>query len=143
MDAKATGRFLAELRKKKGFTQKELAAKLNVTDKAISRWETGKGLPETALLNPLADLLGGSVGELLAGQHIKPEQMRQQTDRIILESLAYSEEDRVLKRILCFIGLGILVAIGGLFFALVMDVGFSTVRRISALALGCTCASSL
>ena len=43
MDAKTTGRFLAELRKEKGYTQKELGDKLMVTDKAISRWETGKG----------------------------------------------------------------------------------------------------
>lgn len=47
MDANATGRFIAELRKQKGYTQKELAEKLMVTDKAISRWETGKGLPDT------------------------------------------------------------------------------------------------
>lgn len=46
MDANATGRFIAELRKQKGYTQKELAEKLMVTDKAISRWETGKGLPD-------------------------------------------------------------------------------------------------
>ena len=45
MDAKTTGRFIAELRKQKGYTQKELAEKIMVTDKAISRWETGKGLP--------------------------------------------------------------------------------------------------
>lgn len=43
MDAKTTGRFIAELRKQKGYTQKELAEKIMVTDKAISRWETGKG----------------------------------------------------------------------------------------------------
>ena len=47
MDAKTTGRFIAELRKQKGYTQKELAEKIMVTDKAISRWETGKGLPDT------------------------------------------------------------------------------------------------
>lgn len=53
MDKNITGRFIAELRKQKGFTQKELAEKLMVTDKAISRWETGKGLPDTSLLKPL------------------------------------------------------------------------------------------
>ena len=60
MDAKTTGRFLAELRKEKGYTQKELGDKLMVTDKAISRWETGKGLPDTALLKPLSEILGVS-----------------------------------------------------------------------------------
>ena len=63
MDKNTTGRFIAELRKQKGFTQKELAENLMVTDKAISRWETGKGLPDTSLLKPLGDVLGVSVTE--------------------------------------------------------------------------------
>ena len=62
MDADATGRFIAELRKQKGYTQKELAEKLMVTDKAVSRWETGKGLPDTSLLSPLGDALGSRWG---------------------------------------------------------------------------------
>lgn len=68
MDTNVTGRFIAELRKQKGYTQKELAEKLRVTDKAISRWETGKGFPDTSLLKPLSDSLGVSVGELLSGK---------------------------------------------------------------------------
>lgn len=65
MDAKITGRFIAALRREKGLTQKQLAQMLAVTDKAVSRWETGKGLPDTALLAPLATALDVSVGELL------------------------------------------------------------------------------
>ena len=90
MDAKATGRFIAELRRQKGYTQKELAEKIMVTDKAISRWETGKGLPDTSLLKPLGDILGVSVGELLSGKIIEEGEMKDQTDRIILDSLKYS-----------------------------------------------------
>lgn len=90
MDAADTGRFIADLRKEKGYTQKDLAEKLAVTDKAVSRWETGKGLPDTALLKPLADELGVSVGELLAGERIPEPKMQEQTDRIILDSLRYS-----------------------------------------------------
>ena len=89
MDAKTTGRFIAELRKQKGYTQKELAEKIMVTDKAISRWETGKGLPDTSLLKPLGDILGVSVGELLSGKIIEEAEMKDQTDRIILDSLKY------------------------------------------------------
>ena len=84
MDAKTTGRFLAELRKEKGYTQKELGDKLMVTDKAISRWETGKGLPDTALLKPLSEILGVSVGELLAGKRVPPEQAQDETDSIVV-----------------------------------------------------------
>ena len=91
MDKNITGRFIAELRKQKGFTQKELAEKLMVTDKAISRWETGKGLPDTSLLKPLGDVLGVSVTELLSGKKIEEVDMKERADNIILEALNYSK----------------------------------------------------
>lgn len=131
MDAKVTGLFIVELRKRKGFTQKELAKKLGVTDKAISRWETGKGLPDTSLLKPLANILGVSVGELLSGKSIEAEQMKDQTDRIILESLDYSQENKELSKILRYLFAGIVVAIGGMFFSLVMDSFFSGAEALS------------
>lgn len=90
MDAKTTGRFIAELRRQKGYAQKELAETLMVTDQAISRWETGKGFPDTALLKPLGDALSVSVGELLAGQRIEETDMKEQTDRVILDALHYT-----------------------------------------------------
>lgn len=91
MDKNTTGRFIAELRKQKGFTQKELAENLMVTDKAISRWETGKGLPDTSLLKPLGDVLGVSVTELLSGKKIEEIDMKERADNIILEALNYSK----------------------------------------------------
>ena len=66
MDAKKTGALISQLRKERGYTQKDLAELLHVSDKAISRWETGKGYPDTALLKPLSDALGIGVSELLA-----------------------------------------------------------------------------
>lgn len=91
MDKNTTGRFIAELRKQKGFTQKELAENLMVTDKAISRWETGKGLPDTSLLKPLGDVLGVSVTELLSGKKIEEVDMKERADNIILKALNYSK----------------------------------------------------
>ena len=91
MDKNTTGRLIAELRKQKGFTQKELAENLMVTDKAISRWETGKGLPDTSLLKPLGDVLGVSVTELLSGKKIEEVDMKERADNIILEALNYSK----------------------------------------------------
>ncbi len=87
MDTKTTGAFIARLRREKNYTQKELAQRLHVSDKAISRWETGKGFPETTLLEPLSEQLGVSVGELLSGQRMEPTQVRQQADQVIVESL--------------------------------------------------------
>lgn len=90
MDAGTTGSFIAELRREKGWTQRELAERLSVTDKAVSRWETGKGFPDASLLTPLSEELSVSVGELLAGKRMEPEQLREETDHVILEALRYS-----------------------------------------------------
>ena len=69
MDATKIGRFIGAERRAKGWTQRQLADKLQLTDKAISRWETGKGLPDVSLLLPLANVLDITVGELLAGAY--------------------------------------------------------------------------
>ena len=71
MNNEKMGAFIAELRKEKQMTQRELAAKLNITDKAVSKWERGLSLPDIALLTPLAQELGVSVGELLEGEKEK------------------------------------------------------------------------
>ena len=61
IDNQKFGRFVAALRKEKGYTQKELAEKLFLSDKAISKWERGLSLPDIALLEPLSDILGVTV----------------------------------------------------------------------------------
>ncbi len=66
-DRAKVGSFVAELRKEKGLTQKQLAEKLTVSDKTVSKWERGGGLPDISMLIPLAGRLGVSVSELLAG----------------------------------------------------------------------------
>ena len=63
-----TGAAIRALRENRGYTQKELAEKLSVSDKAVSKWETGRGLPDITLLEPLAKTLGVSVTELLSGE---------------------------------------------------------------------------
>ena len=62
-----TGKIIKELREKKKLTQKELAKMLHLSDKTISKWETGKGLPDIAILEDLAQALGVSIAELLTG----------------------------------------------------------------------------
>lgn len=70
MNNYVTGITVRQLREKKGITQKDLADILCVSDKTISKWETGRGLPDISLLEPLAASLGVSLTELLAGEHI-------------------------------------------------------------------------
>lgn len=68
MDLDNVGKLIKYLRVKKGLTQEELASKINVKNKAISRWERGNGLPDTSLLEPLSKELNISISELLNGQ---------------------------------------------------------------------------
>lgn len=114
MDAGKTGAFIAQLRKEKGYTQKELAEKLNVSDKAISRWETGKGFPETTLLKPLSDELGVSISELLAGERIPEETIKEKADHVIVTSMEDSKKKLNSVKTLC-IGLAVLLVICLLF----------------------------
>ena len=64
------GEFLAAQRKEKGYTQKELAARLFVSDKAVSKWERGLSMPDISLLMPLADILDVTVTELLESRKL-------------------------------------------------------------------------
>lgn len=73
MDQNKIGRFIAECRKAKQLTQAQLAEKLNITDRAISKWETGKGMPDSSIMLELCDILGISVNELLRGESIEME----------------------------------------------------------------------
>ena len=70
MDNQKLGIFITELRKEKGLTQAQLAQKLNVTDKAVSKWERGVGFPDIKLLEPLADVLDISLLELMKSERL-------------------------------------------------------------------------
>lgn len=112
MDANATGRFIAERRRKKGLTQKELADKLQVTDKAISRWETGKGLPDISFLRPLSEILEVSISELLSGKIIEENDRGEQTEKILLDALTYSRQmlANMMSLILSLVGIVLLIS---------------------------------
>lgn len=64
------GKFIASCRKEKGLTQAQLAAKLNITDRAVSKWETGKSMPDSSIMLELCNILGVTVNELLSGEKI-------------------------------------------------------------------------
>lgn len=70
MNQEKIGKFISELRKEKNMTQLELANKLGITDRAISKWENGRGMPDVSLLEPLCNELNISISELLKGEKI-------------------------------------------------------------------------
>ena len=73
MEQVKIGKFIAKCRKEKNITQAELAEKLNITDRAISKWETGKGMPDSSIMLDLCKELNITVNELLSGEMIKME----------------------------------------------------------------------
>ena len=94
IDKAAFGAFVAGQRKAKGYTQKELAQKLFVSDKAVSKWERALSLPDISLLVPLAELLDVSVAELLEGRRLTPDAKLSSecVDVIVQKALTFSED---------------------------------------------------
>lgn len=117
LDREKFGSFIAQLRKEKGYTQKELAEKLSISDKAVSKWETGKSLPDISLLVPLADIMEVTVTELLEARRIEGAQITAvPVEDMVKKALTYSEEiqkkntrQKVKHCILC--GAGILAGL--------------------------------
>ena len=98
MDYEKIGKFIFKLRKGKNLTQKQLAEKLNVTNKAISKWERGLGAPDVSLLRQLSEILGISVNELLLGEKID-SLTKEQSDKVLVESVLSYQEDGIKKTI--------------------------------------------
>lgn len=94
MDQTKTGRFIAELRREKEMTQRQLADRLNISDKTVSKWETGKGMPELSLMIPLCDLLGINVNELLSGERLSADLYKKKAEENIMDLVKEREESK-------------------------------------------------
>ena len=91
MDQVKIGKFIANSRKNKNLTQMQLAEKLNITDRAISKWENGKGMPDSSIMLELCNELDISVNELLSGEKINKENYSKKAEENLLE-MAKKEE---------------------------------------------------
>ncbi len=99
MDQFKTGMFISELRKEKSLTQAQLAERLGITDRAVSKWETGRSLPDAAIMLELCEILGITVNELLSGERLNMEQFDKKFEENLLEMKKQKEEsDRKLLR---------------------------------------------
>ena len=121
MDQIKIGTFIALCRKAKGLTQAQLAEKLNLTDRAISKWETGKGMPDSSVMLALCEILGISVNELLRGEKIEMENYNKAAEEMLLQ--LKKETERQHRAMLRFeIVLGIISTVA--FLALLFVAGF-------------------
>ncbi|MDE6742971.1 MAG: helix-turn-helix domain-containing protein [Lachnospiraceae bacterium] len=120
MDLLLIGKFIAEERKRKGYTQKQLSEKLGISDKTISKWECGNGFPEISLLLPLCNELDITVNELLSGQRVSEEDYQKKAEENMVNMIREKEENKTK-------------------FALTITIGvISTVSFITLLLIVCT-----
>ena len=91
MDQIKIGRFIAERRKNSGLTQMQLAEKLNITDRAVSKWETGKSLPDSSIMLDLCALLQISVNDLLSGEIVTMDNYNKEMERNLLDMIRQKE----------------------------------------------------
>lgn len=91
MDLIKIGKFIAESRKKKNLTQMQLAEELNITDRAISKWECGRALPDSSIMLQLCELLEISVNELLTGEKLEMEKYNKQVELNLIEMVKQKE----------------------------------------------------
>ena len=99
MDQVKIGKFIAVRRKAAGLTQMQLAEKLNITDRAVSKWETGKSLPDSSIMLDLCDVLKISVNDLLTGEVVTVDNYYKELENNLLEMIKQKEDsDRRLLR---------------------------------------------
>lgn len=120
MDAKIFGAFIAKCRKEKHMTQADLAIKLNVTDKAVSRWERGVGFPDINTIEPLASALEISVLELMKSERITENEVtKEEATEFVTDTLSIANQQRRQERKKAFSILGITAVI--VIFVLFLD----------------------
>ena len=109
MKTTKSGNFIGELRREKNWTQAELAQRLGVTDKAVSRWETGKGYPDVMLLKRLSEELGVTISEILNGERIPEELRLEKAEEAILKNMKQNKDKMMAAAsALLFINIGLL-----------------------------------
>ena len=98
MDQIKIGRFIAERRKLKDLTQSQLAEKLGITDRAVSKWETGRSLPDSSIMLELCELLEITVNDLLCGEVVTMDEYNKEMEKKMLELV--KEKEKADKRLL-------------------------------------------
>ena len=136
MDQIKIGRFIAECRKRANLTQLQLADRLGITDKAVSKWERGITMPDTSIMLELCDVLSISVNDLLCGEVVTMDNYNKELENNLLEMIKLKEQaDKRLLSVEVFIGITATVVL----FALVLLASFvqmSNGLRISLMVLG-------
>lgn len=117
MDQTKIGKFIADCRKKQGLTQLQLAEKLGLTDRAVSKWENGRSMPDSSIMLDLCDILGISVNDLLSGEVVTVDNYNKNSERNLIEMAKEKElADRRLLSLEVFIGILVSILMVSLIF---------------------------
>lgn len=147
MDQIKIGKFIAEERKAKKYTQRELADKLSISDKTISKWERGNGFPEVSLLLPLCNELEITVNELLSGERLQAMDYKKKAEKNMVNLVKEAQESK--KKIIMSAMVGVLVivaavplfVVAGMFemqvWTRVLLMGIGLVITVMGIAIAC------
>lgn len=117
MDQVKIGKFIAECRKRENLTQMQLAEKLGITDRAVSKWETGRAMPDSSIMLELCDILKITVNDLLSGEEVSMENYNKELENNLIEII--KEKEKADKRLLSLeIVIGVLLVV--VMFVLIM-----------------------
>lgn len=136
MDIVKIGKYISECRKRKGLTQMQLAEKLNITDRAVSKWERGKALPDSSIMLELCEILEISVSELLIGEVLEMNDYSKQAERNLVEIIKLKEEadKRLLFMEIVIAVLGLISLFSFIFMAAFIEL--KTWLRVLLIAIG-------
>ena len=136
MDQVKIGRFIAKCRKKTNLTQMQLAEKLNITDRAVSKWETGKAMPDSSIMLDLCDVLGISVNDLLCGEVVAMDNYNKELENNLLDMIKQKEQaDKRLLSVEVFIGITATIVLFALIFVAAF-IQMETWLKISLIVFG-------
>ena len=124
------GKFLQEVRKEKGLTQKDLAEKIGVSDKTISKWENGNSTPDTSMLLSISEALDVTVNEILSGERIPPENYSMKAEETIMSLMKENEKSKKANFISRIIGI-VLLAIAIILIMVSTQRGFEGLQIIA------------
>ncbi len=115
MDQIKIGKFIAERRKLKSLTQAQLAEKLNITDRAVSKWENGRSLPDSAIMLELCEILDITVNDLLCGEVVEMEKYDKEMEKNLLEMAREKEKSDkqllMVEIVMGFVSIGIMLGL--------------------------------
>lgn len=136
MNQEKIGMFISNLRKEKGLTQAALAEMLNITDRAVSKWERGLSLPDSSIMLPLCEILGINVNELLTGERINMENYNKKADELLIEMTRMKEQrDKELLFAEIFLGITVSIVMAACIMIAAL-VNMSTALRIVLITVG-------